>query len=91
MGGGVPVAAGLRMRASIPAWRAHGSASALVDARCSDTPANQQSSGGCLVISSGNDSDDVIVNVRAVPEPAVLALFGARLLGMGLARRRRRH
>ncbi len=41
----------------------------------------------------GNEAfafQNIIVSGTAVPEPGVLALFGAGLLGLGLARRRRR-
>ncbi len=36
-----------------------------------------------------DDGDDHIIGIRAVPEPSIIALFAAGLLGIGFARRRK--
>jgi len=36
-----------------------------------------------------DDADDHIIGIRAVPEPSIIALFAAGLLGLGFARRRK--
>jgi hypothetical protein len=37
-----------------------------------------------------DDADDHIIGIRAVPEPSIIALFAAGLLGIGFTRRRMR-